>query len=490
MKRISVAVAAVAALAVSALAQTTSTKPLEIYVVDVEGGKADIWVTPAGQTLLIDTGNPGTRDVDRIMEVAAAAGVTKLDYLISTHYHLDHVGGLQELVKRLPVGTFVDHGPSAEEREQVAGFQAAYAELFGKAKHLVVKPGDRIPLTGVDWRIVTADGQAPKAALPGGTGTGRNPNCAGVTRSTLGNGGEENARSVGSLVTIGAFRLLDLGDLTGEKEFDLVCPNNPIGTVDLFRASNHGTNNANLAFFLHSIAPRVVVVQNAAGKGASVDMFKGLHASPGFQDAWLLHWGNAAAAEWNPPGAFIANGMDAAAIAASLTAPPRGGGGGRAGGGVPGGGAPGAPGAPAPVGRVAVRLQRARSQPRRPRRPERRPRPSERPQPERPPPAHRRPERLGHRAPRARQVRRAPGGRRWWQGRWSASARARVLDEDQRAGQRHLYRDEHAEQLQQDVHAGDGEGRAAGDQVGGGAHRACRPPSRRRRPTSERRASA
>jgi len=350
VKRISIAFAAAAALVVSAFAQTTPTKPLEIYVVDVEGGKADIWVTPAGQTLMIDAGNPGTRDVDRIMEVATAAGVTKLDYLISTHYHVDHVGGLQELVKRLPVGTFVDHGPTAEEREQVAGFQAAYAELYGKAKHLVVKPGDRLPLTGVDWRIVTADGQAQKATIPGGIGAGPNPNCAGVTRSTLGNGGEENARSVGSLVTIGAFRLLDMGDLTGEKEFDLVCPNNPIGTVDLFRASNHGTNNANLAFFLHSIAPRVVLVQNAAGKGASVNMFQGLQSSPGFQDAWLLHWGNAAGAEWNPPGAFIANGMDAATIAAAITAPPpapRGGGGGRAGGGVPG--APGAAGAPPSV---------------------------------------------------------------------------------------------------------------------------------------------
>jgi len=351
VKRISMAIAAAAALGVGAFAQTTPPKPLEIYVVDVEGGKADLWVTPAGQTLLIDTGNPGARDVDRIMEVAAAAGVTKLDYLISTHYHVDHVGGLQELVKRLPVATFVDHGPTAEEREQVAGFQAAYAELYGKAKHLVVKAGDRIPLTGVDWRIVISDGQPTKTVIPGGTGTGPNPHCAGVARSTLNNGGEENARSVGSLVTIGAFRLLDLGDLTGEKEFDLVCPNNPIGAVDLFRASNHGSNNANLAFFLRSIAPRVVVVQNNPGKGASVDMFRGLHSSPGFQDAWLLHWGNAAAAEWNPPGAFIANGMDPATIAASITAPPpapRGGGAGRAGGGAPGAGAPGAPGTVGP----------------------------------------------------------------------------------------------------------------------------------------------
>ena len=160
-------------------AQPAGTKPLVVYVVDTEGGKAALYVSPTGQSLLIDSGNPGARDTDRIMAAVADAGLTRIDYLLSTHYHVDHIGGLQEIAKRIPIGTFVDHGPSVEEREQVAGFQQAYAELYGKAKHLVVKPGDRVPITGLDWRIVTAGGNVLKTALPGGGKP--NPACAQFT---------------------------------------------------------------------------------------------------------------------------------------------------------------------------------------------------------------------------------------------------------------------------------------------------------------------
>src|SRR6476620_9652916 len=107
----------------------SSTKPLVVYVVDTEGGKAALYVSPSGQSLLIDSGNPGGRDTDRIMAAIADAGLSRIDYLLTTHYHVDHVGGLQELAKRIPIGTFIDHGPTVEEREQVPGFQQAYAEL-------------------------------------------------------------------------------------------------------------------------------------------------------------------------------------------------------------------------------------------------------------------------------------------------------------------------------------------------------------------------
>src|SRR5690349_12283477 len=108
------------------LAQTPASKGLTVYVIDTEGGKAALWITPSGQTVLVDSGNPGGRDTDRLMEAIKDAGVTKIDYLISTHYHVDHIGGVQELAKTIPIGTFVDHGPTVEEREQVQGFQAAY----------------------------------------------------------------------------------------------------------------------------------------------------------------------------------------------------------------------------------------------------------------------------------------------------------------------------------------------------------------------------
>src|SRR5689334_432382 len=151
MKRIGFALLGVAIATILVVAQSKTTKPLEIWVVDVEGGKAALYVSPTGQTAMIDTGFPGARDLDRILAAIADAGVKQIDYLISTHYHVDHIGNVVELGSRIPVGTFVDHGPTVEgpnvpqvapgpdgipvtkPREQIEGFQAAYAELYGKA---------------------------------------------------------------------------------------------------------------------------------------------------------------------------------------------------------------------------------------------------------------------------------------------------------------------------------------------------------------------
>ena len=198
MKRLLAGLLFVVGGAALVAAQTRSPKALDIWVVDVEGGKAALYVTPTGQTALIDTGFPGARDLDRIMAVIADAGVKQIDYLVSTHYHVDHIGNLVELAKRIPVGTFVDHGPTVEgpdvkqiepgpdgltitkPREQVEGFQAAYAELYNKAKHIVVKPGDRLPITGVEWRIATSAGNVLKTPpLPGGGKP--NPACTNFT---------------------------------------------------------------------------------------------------------------------------------------------------------------------------------------------------------------------------------------------------------------------------------------------------------------------
>jgi competence protein ComEC len=323
MRRFAIALLTIVIAGVVAAAQTAATKPLQIYVVDTEGGKAALFVSPTGQSALVDSGNPGGRDTDRIMAAIADAGVTQIDYLVSTHYHVDHIGGLQELAKRIPIATFVDHGPSVEEREQVQGFQQAYAELYGKAKHTVVKPGDRIPITGFDWRVVTAAGNVLKTPLPGGGKV--NPACAQFTPKEI-TTDPENGQSLGTVATFGQFRAIDLADLLWNNEHDLMCPNNPIGTVDLYLVSHHGTDPSGSPLFVHAVQPRVAVMQNGTRKGAAAQAMTTMRSSPGLEDIWQLHWSYGAGIEQNSAGVFIANVDDAATIATVLMAPPRGGG--------------------------------------------------------------------------------------------------------------------------------------------------------------------
>jgi len=359
IKRFGLSIAIVVIAATLITAQTKTTRPLDIWVVDVEGGKAALYVSPTGQTAIIDTGFPGARDLDRILAAIADAGVKQIDYLISTHYHVDHIGNLVELAARIPIGTFVDHGPTVEgpnvpqvapgpdgipitkPREQIEGFQATYADLYGKAKHLVVKPGDRVPITGLDWRIVTAAGQVLKSpALPGGGKP--NPYCSGFTpiAGTAGLNDPDDAQSVGSVVTLGEFRALDFGDMWRTKELELMCPNNPIGTVDLYFASSHGAIASGSLPFVHGIQPRVAIMQNGTRKGGAPEPMQTILSSPGLEALWQMHWSYNALLEQNSPALYVANIEDAPTIAGVLTAPPRGGG--------PGRGAAGAqPGAPA-----------------------------------------------------------------------------------------------------------------------------------------------
>jgi beta-lactamase superfamily II metal-dependent hydrolase len=353
MKRTFITLASAVALAAAAAAaqapnapRASAGKTLDIYAIDTEGGGSTLFVTPTGQSLLIDTGSPGERDHTRIMEVLKAANVTRLDYMLSSHYHVDHVGGLAQLAAAMPIGMYVDHGPTVEEREQVANFQATYAELKAKAKSMVVKPGDRLPITGVEWRIVTSAGKAITAPISGAPGAGR-PNAACVNSEPRDNPRDpENGQSVGSHITFGQFRTIMLGDLLWNNELDLMCPQNRMGTIDLYLVSHHGTDPSGSPALVHGIAPRVAVMQNGVTKGGTVQTATTLRTSPGFEDLWQLHWSHNVLLEHNAPGVMIANMSDPAVVAGLLTAPPRAGGPG--GGGRQGGGAAGAPGPPGP----------------------------------------------------------------------------------------------------------------------------------------------
>ena len=308
MKRTGLVLAALACAAFGALTATAlygQIPALHIYSVDVEGGQATLFVTPAGQSMLVDTGWPGFngRDAERIAAAAHKAGVKQIDFLVTTHYHRDHVGGVAELAKRLPIATFIDHGPSVETTDEAKKLYAVYESVASKGKRITVKPGDTIPLDGVDVRILTANGEHIRSALPGAGQA--NSACADVKPQGVDTG--ENARSLGFLLTYGKFRFLDLGDLTWDKELELMCPANPIGTVDVFLVSHHGMNISNSPALVSGIKPRVAIMNNGAQKGGSPEAWNVVEKSPGLEDLWQLHFSEAGGPEHNVAEQFIAN---------------------------------------------------------------------------------------------------------------------------------------------------------------------------------------
>ena len=293
-----------------AAAQAQTADALQIYLVDVEGGNATLFVSPTGESLLIDTGNGGAnadRDVGRIMAAIEDAGLEQIDHLITTHYHGDHYGGMTELATRIPIRHFIDHGPGVEDSERTDAFlDGPYRELYSAARHTVAQPGDTIPLAGVEVTVMASGGQVIQNPLPGAGGS--NPHCASFERGPEDRG--ENAQSVGIHYVFGEFRGLHLGDLTVNKEFELMCPANPIGTVDLHIVSHHGLQTSNSAALIHAIAPRVALMNNGTRKGGTPGPMTTLHTSPGLEDLWQLHFSVLSGQEYTVPGVFIANLVD------------------------------------------------------------------------------------------------------------------------------------------------------------------------------------
>jgi beta-lactamase superfamily II metal-dependent hydrolase len=280
-------------------------QPLHIYAIDVEGGQATLLVTPSRQSLLVDTGWPGFngRDADRIVAAARAAGLTQIDYVVITHYHRDHVGGVPQLAQRIKIGTFVDHGPNQEDSDVTREDYAAYQKVIAHAHHLVVKPGDHIPLKDVSVQVLSAAGQLISSPLPGAGQP--NPHCGGEPQPPA--DPTENARSVGMLITYGKFRFLDMGDLTRQKELGLVCPKNLIGTVDLYLVTHHGMDLSNDKALVDAVHARAAIMDNGARKGGSPIAWQIVHDAPGMQDVWQLHYALDAGKEHNSPEKFLAN---------------------------------------------------------------------------------------------------------------------------------------------------------------------------------------
>lgn len=306
-------------------------RSLDIYFIDVEGGQSTLLVMPDKQSFLIDTGYAGqggqdavpgdpakARDANRIVAAARDAGVKQIDYLMITHFHPDHDGGVVELSKQMPIRHFVDHDTLSPDAAKDAGTRAAYERYLEVRKghpHIVPKPGDRLPLPGVQAVVVSSAATTLTQPLPG----------AGATNSLCGpaatppRDAAENPRSTGVLITFGKFRFLDVGDLTGQPLFDLACPRSLTGPVDVYLVAHHGGADVADPALFAAFKPRVAIMNNGLKKGGAKNTYESLHHVDGLEDVWQVH-ASEAAAEQNFTADHIANPDDTTGHWIKLTA--------------------------------------------------------------------------------------------------------------------------------------------------------------------------
>ncbi len=311
--RIGVRVAAWVLGGLVSAASAAAGQPLRVVSIDVEGGAATLYVTPEGKSLLIDTGWPGNiaatspDSVDRIIAAARKLSLARIDYLLITHYHVDHVGGVQELIGKFPVGEIMDHGPNRElppadlpkayQALQPQALYPGYLSAIVGHPHRSLKPGDTLKIGSLTLSVVTSDRRVLEKPLPGAGQV--TLECASMADMDK-DGGEENARSVGVLLIYGRARIVSLGDLTWNLEKALVCPANKVGRTDLFFVSNHGTNLNNSPALLHALSPRVAVMGNGARKGGDPETYDTLAKSPGLEGFFELHYAEKGGKEHNP----------------------------------------------------------------------------------------------------------------------------------------------------------------------------------------------
>jgi len=300
-----------------------SSREMSIVFVDVNGGAATLMVTPRGETILADCGSPGDRDAVRITAaLEEATGRRRIDHMVSTHWHLDHYGGIQPLADRVEFGHFYDRGIPDETLDDPKHFPtliAAYRRVIEGRPRTILEAGDEIPLKqthgGPPLRLVCPMASAKKhpemivrgrqPVKPLDERTQPNDLCDEHEAKAPDTG--ENGLSIVLLLSYGQFDFLNVGDLTWNVERDLVCPENIVGTVDLMQVPHHGLTASSNPVFIHAVRPTVAVCCNAPHKGGAAGVYQTFLTSPGFEDYWQLHRNARLSVERQPSAQRTAN---------------------------------------------------------------------------------------------------------------------------------------------------------------------------------------
>jgi competence protein ComEC len=264
---------------------------LDVHYIDTEGGAATLLVTPAGESVLIDCGNPGKRDAERIADACKKAGLKELTHLVITHWHSDHYGGAGALAKLIPIKNFHDRGiPESldEDKAQFPLLIRAYKDASG-GKSNTLKPGDTIALKQaegapkVELLCVCAAGKVI-AEKPGAKA---NP----VAREHRPAKPDptDNAKSLGFVLSFGGWRFLDLGDLTWNVEHELISPSDRLGPIDVYQSTHHGLEISNNPVVIRTVEPRVAIFNNGPKKGGHPNVVRALQKVSGIEAIYQMH---------------------------------------------------------------------------------------------------------------------------------------------------------------------------------------------------------